>query len=132
MQVELDAMDAQLVDLRNRRDEVYAELWDKVKRVRNSVKGIYGDDSSEYEMVGGTRRSERKTPFMFVGLVALVVGCLYLLSKCGRLGKAREFFGVFQERRIKIYVSGFEHPGIGACFVASSCVRLSAAGVLLL
>jgi len=62
LQVELDAMDAQLVDLRNRRDEVYAELWDKVKRVRNSVKGIYGDDSSEYEMVGGTRRSERKPP----------------------------------------------------------------------
>ena len=56
------ALDAQLVDLRNKRDEVYSELWDKIKRVRNSVKGIYGDDSSEYEMVGGTRRSGRKPP----------------------------------------------------------------------
>jgi len=37
-------------------------MWDKVKRVRASVKGLYGDDSSEYEMVGGTRKSERKTP----------------------------------------------------------------------
>ncbi len=25
------------------------------------VKAIYGDDSSQYEMVGGTRLSERKT-----------------------------------------------------------------------
>ena len=35
-------------------------LWDKVKRVRNSVKGTFGDDSSQYEMVGGTRLSDRK------------------------------------------------------------------------
>lgn len=58
--------------------------------------------------------------FIFVGLVALVVGCLYLLSKYGRLGKAREFFGVFQERRIKIYVSGFEHPGMRTKKVANA------------
>lgn len=70
LQVELDAMDAQLVDLRNKRDEVHAELWDKIKRVRNSVKGIYGDDSSEYEMVGGTRRSERKSPIRRPAAVA--------------------------------------------------------------
>jgi hypothetical protein len=24
--------------------------------------GVHGDDSSQYEMVGGTRRSERKRP----------------------------------------------------------------------
>lgn len=33
----------------------YEGLWDKVKRVRNSVKANYGDDSSQYEMVGGMR-----------------------------------------------------------------------------
>ena len=35
-------------------------LWDKVKRVRNVIKGTYGDDSSHYEMVGGIRMSDRK------------------------------------------------------------------------
>jgi hypothetical protein len=62
LQSELDALDAQYTDLRNKRDALHGEMWDKVKRVRASVKGLYGDDSSEYEMVGGTRRSERKPP----------------------------------------------------------------------
>jgi hypothetical protein len=31
-----------------------------VKRVRSAIKGVYGDDSTQYEMVGGTRMSERK------------------------------------------------------------------------
>jgi len=44
------------------RDALLGATWDKVKRVRASVKGLYGDDSSEYDMVGGTRKSERKTP----------------------------------------------------------------------
>jgi hypothetical protein len=35
-------------------------MWDKVKRVRAGVKANYGDDSQQYEMVGGTRMSERK------------------------------------------------------------------------
>jgi len=26
------------------------------------MKAIYGDDSSQYEMIGGTRLSERKSP----------------------------------------------------------------------
>ena len=50
------------MDKRNQRDALYAQIWDKVKRVRNGVKGIYGDDSSQYEVIGGTRLSERKTP----------------------------------------------------------------------
>jgi hypothetical protein len=29
--------------------------------MRNGVKAIYGEDSSQYETVGGTRPSERKT-----------------------------------------------------------------------
>ena len=60
LQVQMNELDAQLTDLRNQRDSLYNELWDQVKRVRSGIKGIYGDDSSQYEMVGGTRRSERK------------------------------------------------------------------------
>lgn len=59
-QQDLSALETQLTDLRNRRDELFLSAWDKVKRLRAGIKGVYGDDSSEYEMVGGTRRSERK------------------------------------------------------------------------
>lgn len=61
-QSQMDALETQLTNVRNLRDANNQTLWDNVKRVRNSVKGIYGDDSSEYEMVGGTRLSERKPP----------------------------------------------------------------------
>jgi preprotein translocase subunit Sss1 len=33
---------------------------DYIVQVRSVIKGISGPDSSEYEMVGGTRMSERK------------------------------------------------------------------------
>ncbi len=62
IQVQLDGLETQLTNLRNQRDEGLVSIWDKVKRVRASIKGIYGDDSSQYEMVGGTRLSERKAP----------------------------------------------------------------------
>src|SRR5215207_8704666 len=58
---QIAALEAQLTDKRNQRDAAYVAVWDKVKRVRSAAKGIYGDDSSEYEMVGGTRLSERKS-----------------------------------------------------------------------
>jgi hypothetical protein len=53
-------LEKQLVNERNQRDAHNAGMWDKIKRVRNFVKGNYGDDSSQYELVGGTRVSERK------------------------------------------------------------------------
>src|SRR4026207_392172 len=56
----LAALEAQLLEVRDRRDELYLAAWDKVKRMRAGVKGLYGDDSIQYELVGGTRRSERK------------------------------------------------------------------------
>jgi hypothetical protein len=59
---QMNALEAQLTDMRNQRDAMNGELWDTVKRVRNGVKANYGDDSSQYEMVGGTRTSERKSP----------------------------------------------------------------------
>ena len=60
MQAQIQALELQLTDLRNRRDARLIHLWDTVKRVRATVKGVYGDDSSEYELVGGTRRSQRR------------------------------------------------------------------------
>ena len=57
---QMNALEAQLTDLRNQRDALYEAIWEKVKRVRNGAKGSYGDDSSQYEMVGGTRLSERR------------------------------------------------------------------------
>lgn len=57
---EISSLETQLTDLRNQRDEVYATGWEYITRLRAGIKAVYGDDSSEYEMVGGTRRSERK------------------------------------------------------------------------
>jgi hypothetical protein len=50
----------QLAVLRNERDALCLSLWDKVKRVYNCVKGMYSDDSVQYEMVGRKRASQRK------------------------------------------------------------------------
>jgi hypothetical protein len=62
IQSQLNELETKLTDLHNQRDVLYTGIWDKAKRVRNGVKGIYGDDSPQYEMVGGTRRSDRKPP----------------------------------------------------------------------
>jgi hypothetical protein len=59
-QAQIKALELQLTDLRNRRDEQLHALWETAKRWRATVKGIYGDDSSQYELVGGTRLSDRK------------------------------------------------------------------------
>lgn len=56
----IDSLESQLTDARNQRDDHLKSVWDMVKRVRTGVKAIYGDDSSQYEMVGGTRLSDRK------------------------------------------------------------------------
>jgi hypothetical protein len=61
LESEMAKLEALLTDKRNQRQALCLAMWDKVKRVRNGVKAIYGDDSSQYEMVGGTRLSERKT-----------------------------------------------------------------------
>jgi hypothetical protein len=61
-QSQIATLEMQLVDARNRRDERLTQMWDAIKRVRATVKGVYGDDSTEYELVGGTRLSERKRP----------------------------------------------------------------------
>ena len=60
IRAEIRQAEARLTDLRNQRDEVFNQSWNISVRLRQLIKGIYGDDSSQYEMVGGTRRSERK------------------------------------------------------------------------
>jgi hypothetical protein len=57
---QLDGLDAQITELRNQRDAAAGDLWDRVKRVRTGVKSVFGDNSSEYEVVGGTRTGDRK------------------------------------------------------------------------
>ena len=59
---EIDRLETVLVNKRNERDMRYEKVWQDMKRVRSSIKGIYGDDSTQYEMVGGTRMSEKKSP----------------------------------------------------------------------
>jgi hypothetical protein len=61
LQIKVMKLQKELSEVRNQRDEVCIGIWDKVKRVRAGIKGIYGDDSIEYEIAGGTRLSDRKS-----------------------------------------------------------------------
>jgi hypothetical protein len=60
IEAQITNLETQLNNLCNQRDTVYQSMWDKVKRVRAGVKANFGDNSSQYEMIGGTRLSERK------------------------------------------------------------------------
>ncbi len=53
---------AQLTEALNVRNHIAYEMNDLVKRLRALVKAQFGDDSSEYEMVGRKRLSERRHP----------------------------------------------------------------------
>ena len=57
---QITAAEKQVTDLNNERTTLIDNLWDMLKRLRNGVKAIYGDDSSQYELIGGTRLSEKK------------------------------------------------------------------------
>lgn len=57
---DLVSLENQLAALRNQRGALRESTWEKLKRVRAAFRGIYGDDSSEYDLVGGTRLSEKK------------------------------------------------------------------------
>ena len=60
VEASLVSLENQLTEIRNQRDAICQSAWDKVRRVRTAVKGIYGFDSTQYELVGGTRTSDRK------------------------------------------------------------------------
>jgi hypothetical protein len=49
-------------DLVNSRDQQASTVNDLVTRARSGFRAYYGPDSSQYEMVGGKRRSDRKSP----------------------------------------------------------------------
>ena len=59
-QDKITTLKSQMTDLRNQNGALTADVWDLLKRLRAGVKAAYGDDSSQYEMMGGTRLSERK------------------------------------------------------------------------
>jgi len=53
---------AKIDDSSNRFDAQKSLMADWNRRVLSAVEAQYGPDSSEYEMCGGTRKSERKKP----------------------------------------------------------------------
>ena len=55
------SLENDLTNIRNHRDALCESAWDKVRRMRAVVKGMYGFDSPQYELVGGTRTSDRKS-----------------------------------------------------------------------
>ncbi len=62
---ERDALEtavAQVDVQRDGRDASHIKAWNYVKRGKAGFKSAFGDDSTEYERVGGTRRSNRKKP----------------------------------------------------------------------
>jgi hypothetical protein len=60
LQIRITKLQLELSNVRNQRDEACIGIWDKVKRARAYIKAVYGDDSFEYSLVGGTRLSDRK------------------------------------------------------------------------
>jgi hypothetical protein len=60
IEADIARLKKQLADKCNQRDILYAAIWDKTKRVRSGFKCTFGDDSQQYEWVGGTRMSDRK------------------------------------------------------------------------
>lgn len=56
----LDALNVEKTQLVNSKAEQAQALSDYIVQVHLAVKAIYGPDSSEYEMAGGTRASERR------------------------------------------------------------------------
>ncbi|WP_446010930.1 hypothetical protein [Candidatus Electrothrix sp.] len=56
----IDALNADKTRLVNEKNEEAELLSDYIVRARSGVKSVFGQDSSEYEMVGCVRLSERK------------------------------------------------------------------------
>lgn len=58
----VDAKRAELTPLLNARNEKAARLNTVLVQARKAIAGYFGEDSDEYELAGGTRKSERKSP----------------------------------------------------------------------
>lgn len=59
---QISQAEAQLADLRNQAADTGAEYVKKMKGARQQIVAQFGDDSPEYEAVGGIRTSNRKSP----------------------------------------------------------------------
>jgi hypothetical protein len=51
---------AEVDDQQNRLDDREQRLSDFSQRIQAAVKALYGPDSSQFEVIGGVRRSDRK------------------------------------------------------------------------
>ena len=71
LQAEIERLEIQLGEKRDQRDILFNNMWDKVKRMRSGIKATYGDDSQQYDKVGGTRTSDRKSPVRRVSTTEL-------------------------------------------------------------
>ena len=59
-ELSLVSLEHQMIEMRDKRDALKESTWDKVKRARGGVKAYFGDDSTQYNIIGGTRLSDRK------------------------------------------------------------------------
>jgi len=59
---QLDTLNAEQTRLVDSKTDLAQSVSDYIVQVRAAIKGILGADSYEYDMVGGTRKSERKKP----------------------------------------------------------------------
>jgi hypothetical protein len=60
LELQITNLKKQIAGLQMKRESLCIAAWDKVKRIRFGVKALYGDDSVQYQHVGGTRVSDRK------------------------------------------------------------------------
>ena len=60
--VALKRLRTQTTAMVDEKRDTLKQLHEFMKRVRSGAKSAFGDDSLEYEKVGGTRSSERKRP----------------------------------------------------------------------
>ena len=68
----IDTLETEIAAVKKKKSELSAaieaknnsfkKLKDFFKRLKSGAKAVYGDDSLEYERVGGKRQSERKRP----------------------------------------------------------------------
>ena len=58
----VDQKRAELTPLLNNRNDQAGLLNTVLVQGRKAIAGYFGEDSSEYELAGGTRKSERKSP----------------------------------------------------------------------
>jgi hypothetical protein len=59
---QINMVNAEKTRLVDSKTDIAQNASDYIVQVRSTIKGVLGADSYEYDMVGGTRKSERKKP----------------------------------------------------------------------